>query len=362
MDTTENGAERLQSHLAGESLAKTPREQATGHVGRNGRRHGSAPTIYDIAKLADVNPSTVSRALSQPGRINAKTEERIRAAAKELNYRVNPIARALPTGKTHTLGLLVADITNPVIFGIVRGAEHAAAAHGFTLVIAESEESGEREAVTAERILPSVDGVILATTRLGDDQIRRIAEQKPVIVLNREVRDVECILPDLEAGVSTAVQHLHDLGHRRLGYVAGPDTSWISRKRGDVIAAAASEREMSVEQIPGGIPTLDRGRDVYDEVRRRDVTGVFAYNDLMAIGLLREAARRGTPVPEVFSLIGFDDIFGSDFTVPPLTTIRTPLDQAGRRAVLAILGEDDASEGLLSTELVVRSSTAAPSA
>ncbi len=295
-------------------MTETPRDQTSAHAGRHGRRHSSAPTIYDIAKLAEVNPSTVSRALSQPGRINAKTEERIRAAAKELNYRVNPIARALPTGKTQTLGLLVADITNPVVFGIVRGAEHAATEHGFTLVIAESEESEEREAVTAERILPSVDGIILATTRLGDAQIQRIAERKPVVVLNREL-----------------------------------------------IAAAANERGMSVEQVDGGRPTLEAGRMAFDEVRRRDATAVFAYNDLMAIGLLREAARQGSPVPEAFSLIGFDDIFGSDFTVPPLTTIRSPLARAGRRAVLAILGETDGSAGVLQTELVVRSSTAPPS-
>lgn len=106
------------------------------------KRSRSAPTIYDVARLAGVNPSTVSRALSQPGRINVKTEAKIHAAAKELNYRLNPMARALPTGKTNTLGLLIADITNPVIFGIVRGAERAAARHGYTLVVTESQESG----------------------------------------------------------------------------------------------------------------------------------------------------------------------------------------------------------------------------
>ena len=153
-------------------------------------RGGSAPTIYDIARLAGVNPSTVSRALSQPGRINVKTEERIQAAAKELNYRVNPIARALPTGRTNTLGLMVADITNPMIFGIVRGAERAAAEAGYTLVVAESQESGEREATAVERVLPSVDGLVLATTRLGDAQISHIADRKPTVIINRALEGV----------------------------------------------------------------------------------------------------------------------------------------------------------------------------
>ena len=164
-------------------------------------RGGKSPTIYDIARIAHVNPSTVSRALSQPGRINSKTEERIRATAKELNYRVNPIARALPTGRTNTLGLVVADITNPVIFDIVRGAERAAADAGYTLVVAESQESGEREATAIERVLPSIDGLVLATTRLGDAQIIELSERKPIIVLNRAVDGLASIFPDVEHGV-----------------------------------------------------------------------------------------------------------------------------------------------------------------
>ena len=121
-------------------------QPVTPRVGRRGR---SAATIYDIAKLAGVNPSTVSRALSKPGRINVKTEERIQAAAKELNYRLNPMARALPTGRTSTLGLLLADITNPMFFHVVRGAEEAASLRGYTLILAESQESADREAAAA---------------------------------------------------------------------------------------------------------------------------------------------------------------------------------------------------------------------
>jgi LacI family transcriptional regulator len=194
-------------------------------------RGGSAPTIYDIARLADVNPSTVSRALSQPGRINAKTEARIRAAAEELNYRVNPIARALPTGRTSTIGLVVADITNPVVFGIVRGAERAAAEAGYTLIIAESQESGEREATTVERILPSVDGLVLATTRLGDAQIGQLAARKPTVVINREVAGLTSILPDVERGIGQLVDHLADLGHHSLAYPPG------RRRRGSPLDA-----------------------------------------------------------------------------------------------------------------------------
>jgi LacI family transcriptional regulator len=130
------------------------------------RRKNGAATIYDVAELAGVSPSTVSRALSKPGRISARTEARIRMAAQQLSFRINPMARALHTGRTNTLALVVADITNPVIFDIVRGAEHAASVEGYTLVIAESQESSDAEASSVQRLLPSVDGIILATSRL----------------------------------------------------------------------------------------------------------------------------------------------------------------------------------------------------
>jgi LacI family transcriptional regulator len=329
------------------------------------RRAARAPaaTIYDIAKLAGVNPSTVSRALNQPGRINIKTEQRIREAAEELNYRVNPFARALPTGRTMTLGFIVADITNPVLFGIIRGAERAAAQLGYTLIIAESQESGEREAVAAERVLPSVDGLVLATTRLGDAQIQNLASQKPLVLINRDVEGVDCIVPEISIGIDQAVEHLAQAGHRRIAYLSGPETSWISRRRAEAISSAADRAGIQVIQLGPASPTLAGGPASLPEVLASGATAVIAYNDLMAIGLLREAQKRGMSIPRDLSLIGFDDIFGSDFTTPPLTTIRMPLAEAGHRAVhavLTVLGEDvaDLDETPLTTELVVRDSVA----
>jgi LacI family transcriptional regulator len=331
---------------------------------RAGRPAKSAPTIYDVAQLAGVNPSTVSRALSQPGRINIKTEERIHAAAKQLNYRLNPMARALPTGRTSTLGLLLADITNPMIFGIVRGAEHAAAEQGYTLVIAESQESGEREASTAQRIQPSVDGLILGTTRLSDTQIQELASSKPLVLINRDVDGVSSVLPDVTPGIDGALAHLASLGHTSIAYLSGPATSWMSGTRWASLLEQAVARGMNVVEIGPGVPTLEGGRAALTRILASGVTAVVAYNDLMAIGLLRAAAEQGISVPDRFSLVGFDDIFGSDFTTPALTTIRTPLDRAGARAVrraLALVSGDSRSaqddDEKIETELVIRQST-----
>ena len=344
----------------------TIEESAQPVTPRNGRRGRSAATIYDIAKLAGVNPSTVSRALSKPGRINVKTEERIQAAAKELNYRLNPMARALPTGRTNTLGLLLADITNPMFFNVVRGAEEAASLRGYTLILAESQESADREAAAAERLSPSVDGLVLVTSRLSDEQIREIADEHPLVVINRQVDGVPGIVPDIAPGIEQALAHLGDLGHTAIAFVSGPANSWMNRARWAAVLARAPEQGMTIVEIGPGKPTLDGGAASLARVVASGVTAVLAYNDLMAIGLMRAAQESGLQVPGDLSIIGFDDIFGSDFTSPQLSTVRTPLGLIGERAVRLVMGLIDEDAGgptaldegpPLSTELVVRGST-----
>jgi len=326
-----------------------------------------APTIYDIAELAGVSPSTVSRALSKPGRISAKTAKLIHDAANTLNYRTNPIARALPTGRTSMLGLIVADITNPMNFDVVRGAERAAALSGYSMIIAESQESSEREAETAERVAPSVDGLILVTTRLASGQINELAELKPLVVINRRVENVGAILPDLGPGIDQALTHLAEAGHHSLAYLRGPATSWMSDARWEILLGRALDLGMTIVEIGAGIPTLDGGRDAMQRVLASGVTAVVAYNDLMAIGLLRALQKEGLSVPGRLSIVGFDDIFGSDFTSPPLTTIRTPLGLMGELAVCEVLDligiksprpslTSDATRSL-ATALIVRGST-----
>lgn len=326
------------------------------------RRRGGTATIYDIADLAGVNPSTVSRALGKPGRVSQPTEARIRAAADQLDFHVNPMARALPTGRSHTLGLMVADITNPVIFDIVRGAEQAAAAEGYILVIAESQESGATEDEAATRLLLSVDGLILATTRLPDERIAALAQRKPVVLLNRLVSGVSGVLPDVEAGVRELITHVADHGHRSLAYLSGPSTSWISKRRWRVMAELAEARGIALVEIGPLAPTIDGGRDALRRVRVSRATAAIAFNDLMAIGLIQEATAAGLVIPDDLSIAGFDDIFGSELIVPALTTVRAQLELAGQRAVnrlLQVLADthDDSEDHPLATTLVVRGST-----
>jgi len=313
---------------------------------RNGSAGTTAPTIYDIAKLAGVNPSTVSRALSTPGRISAKTEAKIKAAAKELNYRVNPFARALPTGRTRMIAFMVADITNPVFFQAVRGAEKVATEAGYTLVIAESQESSLMEADMLERILPAVDGVILATSRLGDDQIRTVNDEKPVVLLNRVVDGVVDVVANNEPGIEQAIAHLSELGHKHVGFLSGPSASWINRERWRFIMKSAIAAGMTVVELGPNEPTLAGGAEGLDRVLASGVSAVIAYNDLMGIGLMREAQSRGMSVPGDLSVIGFDNVFGSDFTSPPLSTIVIPMVVTGEDAAKQLLNILSTPEGV----------------
>ncbi len=328
------------------------------------KEQASAPTIYDIAKLAGVNPSTVSRALSTPGRINAKTEARVKEAAKQLNYRVNPFARALPTGRTKMIGLMIADITNPVFFSAVRGAEAAAMKYGYTLVIAESQESTIFEASALEKIESAVDGMIMVTTRLSDEQLRNLNAKKPIVLMNRVVKSVEDVVPQNSPGILEAIEHLNSQGHKHIAFLSGPANSWMSKERWKHLMKHAISCGMTIVEIGPNPPSLEGGRASLDRLQAAGVTAVVAYNDLMAIGIMQEAQERGIKVPEKLSIIGFDNIFGSDFTSPPLTTIQMPLAEVGQRAVeslLQILGEEEVEIRQLEplqTSLVLRQSTA----
>jgi LacI family transcriptional regulator len=269
----------------------------------------------------------------------------------------------LPTGKTKMIALMVADITNPVFFKLVRGAELKAAEAGYTLVIAESQESSRVESDNLERILPSVDGVILGTTRLSDEEIYAVNKQKPVVLVNRKVEGVSDVVPDNTPGIAEAVKHLAELGHKHIAFVAGPTASWINTDRWNLLMKNAVDLGMTISEIGANEPTVEGGKNALDRVRAAGVTAVVTYNDVMAIGLLRAATAAGIRVPEDLSIVGFDNIFGSDFTNPPLSTIQMPLEQVGNEAIDVLLksfaAEDDEPlhGSAASTSLLLRGST-----
>lgn len=323
-------------------------------------------TIHDIAALCGVAASTVSRALSTPDRVNIRTRQRIQAAAAELNYMPNSQAKALSSGRTGAVGVLVPDITNPFYFDLIRGTQLQLKAAGYTQLLVDTEESDEVEASTLEQLRKTADGVIVAASRLTDDALLAAAGKAPLVTINRDVEGVPAVIIDTPSATSQALDHLVSLGHTQVAYIAGPLTSQSSERRWTALSDAARERGVEVRSLGPFAPKTQSGAAAADAAVHSGVTACIAFNDLIAIGMLQRLRERGIRVPEEMSIVGCDDIFGADFCNPPLTTMASPIEQAGRVAVSMLLAKLNPLAGggirnrsVMPTHLTVRGSTAA---
>jgi LacI family transcriptional regulator len=296
--------------------------------------------------------------------VNAETAARIRQVAAELGYRANPLAQALPTGHTSMIALAISDVTNPFYNEIIRGAQVAAAEGGYTMLLADTQESGVFERQALDRAMATVEGIVLTTSRMSDAAIRNTATQRPLIVLNRAVRNVPSVVTDNPRGMRRAVEHLAELGHQGITYVAGPEASWADGIRWQSLREAALELELRVRRIGPCAPTVAGGAKAAGEFTRNPTSAVIAYNDLVAIGVIRELTAAGVVIPREVSVVGFDNIFAAELVTPALTTVAAPLKAMGFTAVhnlLAIIGgaRPRATEPIsLPSRLVVRASTA----
>ncbi|CAA9307255.1 MAG: hypothetical protein AVDCRST_MAG61-1424 [uncultured Friedmanniella sp.] len=325
-------------------------------------RRGRSPSIYEVAAAAGVAPSTVSRALSRPGRVSFRTAEHVREVAARLGYRTDLRNRRIEGEPTSMLAMVVADITNPVFFGMIRGAERTAVHAGYTMVLVETQESEEFERGLLARVLPLVDGAILTSSRLSDSAIRSVAKATPLVVLNRLVDQVPSVASDNVRAVKKAVEHLVEAGHRSLSYLAGPDASWANGMRWRGLLEAAHELDIKVRQIGPLVPTMAGGRQAATAWLASPTTGVVAYNDLVAIGFIQGVQQAGLGVPGDVSVVGFDNIRDAELVQPALTTIATPLVSLGSAAVNHLLATSRVSTSryssfVLPARLVLRSST-----
>ena len=324
------------------------------------------PTIYDVAAAAGVATSTVSRAFSNPNRVNAATRDRILAVATELGYRPNPHARALPSGRSRTVAMVVSDITNPHYFELIRGAEQRAKASEYTLVLVNAEESPRIEYDQIQRLISSVDGFVLAASRLPDENLMQLAAQRPVVLMNRELPGLASVVLDHVQGCRQIVEHLASLGHHRLIYLAGPRNSWMAKVRWAALRTASKELGVEARRIGPFTPKASQGGAAADGALHAGATGIVAHNDLLAIGVAQRLAQRSVRVPDDISIVGFDNIFAADLCTPSLTTLGGAHVDVGRAAVEILL--DAVGPGrpatptpqvVLPTELVIRDSTGA---
>jgi DNA-binding LacI/PurR family transcriptional regulator len=321
------------------------------------------PTIYDVARIAGVATSTVSRALSNPGRVSFKTAEHVRKVAEEIGYRSAPLERALPVQRTMLLGMIVADINNPVFHGMIRGAERTAMHAGYIMLVVETQESVRTEEQALSRLLSAVDGVILSSSRMPDASIRDAAKHRPLVLLNRIVGQIPSVATDNLNAMMRASEHLAGAGVREITYLAGPEASWSDGTRWQGLRAAGLELDLKVRRIGPNMPTMAGGGLAATKWLGNETRGVIAYNDLLAIGFIQEVMLAGCRVPEDVCVIGFDNILDSSLVEPRLTTIAAPLVSLGSAAVNRLLKRSWHEEAelaepvLLPTRLVVRDST-----
>ena len=341
--------------------------------------HPTSPTSHDesdesddddVARACGVAPSTVSRTFSRPGRVNVETADRIRRVAAELGYRTKSVARALPTARSGLLAVIVPDVPDRFFREVIRGAKEVSNPAGFTVIVVDAQRSADAERSALERLLPVVDGVILAASLLPDSSIRVAAKQRPTVVLNRAMTDVASVLTDSDDGVRQSVEHLAALGHRELTYIAGPAASWADGIRWRSFKVTTRRLGLRARRIGPTRPTHAGGAAAAQVFTEQMTSGVVAFNDFIAVGFIHGLAQLGVRVPEDVSVVGFDNM-GGGFGTPPLTTVATPLQHLGGHAVRTLLQQLAAGQRgretrgtvrpiRLPAQLVVRSSTASP--
>lgn len=322
-------------------------------------------TIRDVARLAGVSPSTVSRALSLPDVVNAATRARVQAAAEQLGYAPNKAARGLITGRTGNIGLVVPDLANPFFPSVVKGVQARARMHDVAVFLADTDEDVASEVSLVNALAKQVDGLILCSPRAGDEELAAIAAESNIVLVNRLVEGVPAVTFDNEGGMRQAIAHLVALGHRKIAWVGGPTSSWSGAHRIIGLYAAARDHSAELTDVGHFAPTYEGGMAAADQAVATGATAVVAYNDLVAIGLLARLHARGISVPDDVSVVGIDDIAMAAMSRPALTTVRLPKQKSGEIAVellLAMIDDPDpdtiiGTRGTLQGELMVRDST-----
>lgn len=328
-------------------------------------------TIRDVARHAGVAPITVSRVLNGADYVSLDVRRRVEAAISELGYVPNSVARSLRSRRTHTLALMISDLTNPFFTLVARGVERAANAAGYLLIICNTNESAEDEARRLDAVLERrVDGLLVVPAGGGSRAVELAGRHGvPIVLIDRRAdgRLVDCVRCDSFGGSAALARWAAGLGHRKAGVLAGPAGVSTADDRVRGFQDGFGDGAVTAER---GALTTAEGSRLTDALLKAApiVTLLFAANNFLAIGALRELRARGIAVPDAISLVGFDDLPTDIVTHPFLTVVGQPAEEMGERSVdllLARIRGDSPSKPvdlLLPTELIVRDSCGAPRA
>lgn len=321
-----------------------------------------APTLEDVARRAGVHSATVSRALSRPAMVAPDTRAQVLAAVEAVGFVPNRSARHLVSGRTGAIGLLVPDITNPFFGAILQAVQAEARGRDLAVLIADTGAESTEEQRALVTLGRQVDGLVVLTpiTDLSSAPV-------PVVQVSRQSRLAPSVVVDQSAIVRLAIDHLRSLGHCHLVVVRGPAAYWSAGRRDRAVEMLAASSGDSGERLDvvGPVPgTFDGGQAVLDAVLATGATGVVAFNDVQAAGLLVAAQAAGLRVPEDLSVVGSDGIDLAAMTSPPLTTVAAPLEAIGRAAAERLddllAGRTGAHRTILQPDLVIGASTAPP--
>jgi LacI family transcriptional regulator len=332
-----------------------------------------AVTLKDVARQARVHPATASRALNPETRllVSEETAGRVLAAAAELGYRPNAVARSLRTRRSHTVGVLIPDLNNPLFPPMIRGLSDRLEADGYIALIGNTDSDDAREHRVFEQMRARhVDGYVLATAHLRNPLLTdAVRAGVPVVLMNRIAEDYSfpSVTVDNERGVKMAISHLTTLGHRAIACIAGPQdvSTGLARYRGFQAALAGARLEVP----PGRVAfarafTIEEGYRCAQEILAAGggSTAVAAGNDMLAVGCYLALDEAGLNCPADMSVVGFNDMPFIGMLRPPLTTVSFSHYQVGTEAAQLLIerlnGSDAVKVIYLAPELIVRGSTA----
>lgn len=323
-------------------------------------------TVNDVAKHAGVSRATVSYALTQPSRLSDEMLARVQASIAELGYVRNDAARRLRVGRSQALGLVVANSRNPVFAELASGAEEEAARHGMFILLANADDNAERERQYV-RFFESqqVNGVLIAPVGSVPEELVELRQKgTPFVVLGKP--QAEMVYPSISGdgrrGGRLATEHLIAQGRRRLLFVGGPHPQVADRRDGARDAVASAPHPVQLETISVPLQTVRDGEEIGEQLLQRGQLpdGIFAGNDLLALGLMHKLIAAGVRIPEHVSLVGYDDIEFAEYAIVPLTSIRHASNKMGAAAVRQVLNLDaagDSAAELYAPQLMVRATS-----
>jgi len=331
-------------------------------------------TIKDIAKVAGVSVTTVSRALNGYSDVNEKTREKIIAVSKQLNYSPNTLARSLVMNRSKTIGLLVSGITEQsekdnFIVEVLRGLNQFFAETDYDLVLFSTNSVKQREKTYSQLCRERrVDGVILQGIKTDDPYLQEVVDSDiPCVLIDIPIESetVGYVTTDNVLGAKKAVKHLLELGHRNIAMVNGHEFAFVSQERLDGYKQALQERNIPYRTewvINGAFEEKQAEHQVYQLLEMYpDITAIFCASDLMAIGAMKAVKKLGLSIPTQVSIIGYDDIILASYMIPSLTTIAQNIYEmgyeAGKMLIEILDNKAESHKKLLETKLVVREST-----